>query len=118
MFNSARLKELRIAKNFTQEELGKLLGITKAEVSMIEAGKRNPKVSTIIEMMLVFNVTSDYLLGADSFIKDYKNPDVVVTMMTKEEIAFINELQKHKEIYDILIPNPKRGMDLINKKIG
>ena len=118
MFNGTRLRELRISKGLTQQELGDMVHVTKAEISMIESNKRGPKISTIIEFMMIFNVSSDYLLGADSQIVEYNNPDVVVSVMTKEEITFINELKKNKMIYDILLTDPKRGVLLINKKIG
>ena len=38
--------------------------------------------------------------------------------MTNEEIKFIEELKKDKMVYDILFSDPKRGADLIKKKIG
>jgi len=118
MFNGSRLKALRIDKELTQQELGDMVHVTKAEISMIESNKRSPKLTTIIEFMMIFNVSSDYLLGADTLIKEYENPDVTVTVMTQEEITFINELKKNKLVYDILLSDPKRGALLINKKIG
>ena len=118
MFNGSRLKALRIDKELTQQELGDMVHVTKAEISMIESNKRSPKLTTIIEFMMIFNVSSDYLLGADTLITEYENPDVTVTVMTQEEITFINELKKNKLVYDILLSDPKRGALLINKKIG
>lgn len=118
MFKGGRLRELRLQKGLTQRELGDIVHVTKAEISMIESNKRSPKLATIIEFMMFFNVSSDYLLGADSLIKEYQNPETVVTIMTKEEITFINELKKNKLVYDILLDDPKRGALLINKKIG
>lgn len=118
MFDGLRLRELRINKGLTQQELGDMVHVTKAEISMIESNKRSPKIATIIEFMMIFNVSSDYLLGADNQIVEYNNPDVVVSIMTKEEITFIKELKKNKMIYDILLTDPKRGVLLINKKIG
>ncbi len=38
--------------------------------------------------------------------------------MTKEEVTFINELKKNKMLYDILLQDPKRGIDLLKTKIG
>ncbi|MBO4245121.1 MAG: helix-turn-helix transcriptional regulator [Bacilli bacterium] len=118
MFNGERLRKLRIEKGLTQQELGDLINVTKADISMIENNKRSPKISSIIEFMMIFNVSSDYLLGADSIIKEYKNAEVATTIMTKEEIKFIEELKKNKLVYDILLEDPLRGVTLINKKIG
>ena len=38
--------------------------------------------------------------------------------MTNEEVRFIEELKKDKLVYNILFEDPKRGVDLIKKKIG
>ena len=38
--------------------------------------------------------------------------------MTNEEVTFINELRKDKLVYEILFEDPKRGSELIKKKIG
>ena len=35
-----------------------------------------------------------------------------------ERYKFIEELKKDKMVYDILFEDPKRGADLIKKKIG
>ena len=69
--------------------------------------------------MNIFAVTSDYLLGTDEIVTfvDNENNHKHVTM-TKEEVAFINELKKNKMVYDILIPDTKRGMEIIKGKIG
>ena len=38
--------------------------------------------------------------------------------MTKEEVMFIDELRKDKLVYEILFEDPKRGSDLVKKRIG
>lgn len=40
--NKYNLQELRINKNLTQEEVGKLADTTKDYISLLERGKRNP----------------------------------------------------------------------------
>ena len=40
--NKYNLQELRINKNLTQEEVGKLTDTTKDYISLLERGKRNP----------------------------------------------------------------------------
>ena len=50
MFKGSRLRELRIQKGLTQQELGNIVHVTKAEISMIESNKRSPKLATIIDV--------------------------------------------------------------------
>lgn len=118
MLVGARLKEARKAKGITQDELGEILGLSKAAISLYESEKRNPKLETIIEMMYVLGVSADYLLGTDVIVevKNYNTPKY--RTLRSEEIEFIDELKKDKLIYEILFQNPKRGVEIIKQRIG
>ena len=119
MLNGSRLREVRKAKGLTQEKLGELIGVGKSAICCYEKETRNPTLEAIIEMIHVFGVIADYLLGADYLIKtiDRDNNESYVAM-TREEIVFIEELKKNKMVYDILLQDPKRGADLVKKEIG
>lgn len=58
-----RLKELRINKKMTQEELGKKINVTKVSISGYENGNRSPDTETLQKIADTFGVTTDYLLG-------------------------------------------------------
>ena len=119
MLNGSRLREVRKAKGLTQEKLGDLIGVGKSAICCYEKETRNPTLEAIIEMMHVFGVSADYLLGADYLIKTLdKDNNGSYVAMTKEEIIFIEELKKNKLVYDILLQDPKRGADLVKKEIG
>jgi HTH-type transcriptional regulator / antitoxin HipB len=45
-----RLKQIRKEKNLTQEELGKLIGVQKAQISKLENGASSATVSTITKV--------------------------------------------------------------------
>ncbi|NPD81155.1 helix-turn-helix transcriptional regulator [Prevotella sp. PINT] len=49
------IKQARQSKNLTQEQLGKLLGVQRAQVSRIENG-RNLTISTISRIFKVLNI--------------------------------------------------------------
>lgn len=119
MLNGHRLKYIRKKKGLTQSELGDILGLDKSTISCYEKELRCPHINTLIELMHIFGVSADYLLGADYFIKttdNYKNQ--VFATMTKGEITFIEELRKNKIVYNILFENPRRGAELIKREIG
>ena len=118
MINGKRLKELRKAKGLSQGELGDILGVSKSSICCYENGTRNPALETVIELVHLFGVSADYLLGADNLIKVVENDDVRYASLTKEEVLFLEELKKNKFVYDILIDDPKRGAELIKNKIG
>lgn len=58
-----RLKELRISRNITQADLGKILSVGKTTISMYETGGSIPNDEIKIKIAQYFNVTIDYLLG-------------------------------------------------------
>ena len=118
MLRGNRLKKARLKKGLTQEELGNIVGVGKSAICCYEKETRNPSLETIIEFMNVLGVTSDYLLGTDTLIKTEINENIEYQPMTKEEVAFINELRKDKLVYEILLDDPKRGSDLVKKHFG
>ena len=117
MIKGSRLKELRKNKGMTQDELGKAIGVTKASVCCYEKGTRTPTIEVFLAMMCLFNVSGDYLLGNDNFIT-LKNEKERTYILSKEEMNFILELRKNKFIYEILLDDVKRGISLLDKKIG
>jgi len=119
MFRGDRLKKLRIKKGLTQQELGDIVGVTKSAVCFYEKDKRNPSLENIIDFMHIFAVSADYLLGAEAQIKTVTDEEYYeVTTMSKEEVIFIEELKKNKDIYEILFDNPKRGAELVKNKLS
>lgn len=63
---SNRLRDLRREKKMTQDELAKVLGISKSAVSMYENGNREPDFETLEAIADFFNVDMNYLLGKQS----------------------------------------------------
>ena len=116
--NGNRLKELRKAKGLTQAELGNILGVTKASICCYEKEARTPPVETIIDMMALYNVSSDYLIGADNIVIVEDNNIKKNEVISNEEFEFIKELRKNKFLAEILLEDPKRSIELIDKKIG
>jgi len=65
-----RLKALRKAKDISQEQLAKRMGITKSMISAYELSMRMPSYQVLLKIARFFNVTIDYLLGLsdDNFL--------------------------------------------------
>lgn len=117
MIVGSRLREAREKHNFTQEYLGEMLGLSKSAISLYEHEKRNPTIENIIELMYVLGVSADYLLGADVIVEIKDEEDPKYRTLTKEEIYVITELRKDKIIYDTIFQNPKRGVEMLKKRI-
>lgn len=61
--NAMRLKELRKAKNMTQQRLAIELGMNQNTISRYENGEREADYRTLIVFADYFGVSIDYLLG-------------------------------------------------------
>lgn len=118
MLRGNRLKNARVKKGLTQEQLGEAVGVGKSAICCYEKETRNPSIETIIEFMCILGVSADYLLGTDEVIKTVVDNKTEYRTMTKEEVMFIDELRKDKLVYEILFEDPKRGSDLVKKRIG
>lgn len=44
------IKETRIERNLTQEELGKLVGVQKAQISRLESNASNATIDTLLKV--------------------------------------------------------------------
>lgn len=110
-----RLKELRITRNLTQEELGKMINVTKVSICCYEKGTRLPSLETLSELADIFNVSIDYFVGHDYYVND--NDSDIGINISKEEVSFIKEIRKYPRLCESINNNPKRIVELINKKI-
>ena len=62
-----RIKEARIAKNMTQEELGKIVGVQKSAIAKYENGRViNIKRSTLQKIASALNINPTNLLFEES----------------------------------------------------
>lgn len=111
-----RLKELRKEHGITQKELGDAVNVTKVSICCYENGTRIPSLETLIDLANYFKVELDYLIGNDTYAVSEENSDYGIKM-SNSEIELIMELRKHIELYSKLIDEPKRMLDLIDKKV-
>lgn len=115
MLLGKRIKEFRIQKNLTQEELGRLINITKVSICCYENGTRVPSLEIIVALANAFGVSLDDLLGRE---KEIVVDDEQKIRMSKEEVEFIKEVRKRKNIYRLMFDNPERCASLIDKKLN
>lgn len=57
------VKQLRLERGLTQQELADMVGLTKVTISQYETGKRKPSFEMIEALADVFHVDMNYLLG-------------------------------------------------------
>lgn len=113
-----RIKSLRKSNNLTQQDLGKMLNVTKVSVCCYEKGTRVPSLDILIDLSNIFRVSLDYFVGNDTFVVSEEDSEYGMKM-AKEEIQIIEELRRNanESVYDKLLKDPKRTIELINKKL-
>ena len=116
MLLGKRIKSLRKEKGLTQEELGKIINVTKVSICCYENGTRTPTLDTLIDLANSLGVDLAYLLGVDTFTVAEDDPKCFINL-AKDEIELIRELRMHIKLYEKLITDPKRTIEYIEKKI-
>lgn len=69
MFRYPRVKDLRIDKDKTQEELAKILGEHTTTYRRWESGETEMPVHIIVKLCQYYDVSADYMLG---FTNEFK----------------------------------------------
>lgn len=69
------IKKLRVESDRTQEQLAELLGISPQAVSRWETNAAMPDISLLPPLANLFGVTTDYLLGMDTYQKDLRRAE-------------------------------------------
>ena len=57
-----KLKELRLSRNLTQEQLAELIEVSPRTYKGYEAGKTMPRITTIKKIVIALETTADELL--------------------------------------------------------
>lgn len=100
-----RLKDLRIQKDMTQEDVAGKLFVTKQAVSRWENGNCLPDVATLGKLAEIFDVNIDYLLTGNDNVKIEKEIEIV----EKEKIVEV-EKEKIVEVEKPLSDEMKRAL--------
>lgn len=116
MIIGKRIKEARIKKNLSQEQLGNMLGVSKVSICGYEKGTRTPTMENFLDLIKILELEPDYVLGRDKFVVSDSNREYKV-VMADEDIQIIKELKNNRELYNKLCSDPRRTIELINRKM-
>lgn len=94
---SKNLKDLRIKKGLTQEQVTKYLITTKISVGRYENGTREAKIEILDSLSNYYNVSVDYLLGK-TLIENYTTTDEI-SKIIKSYKSLPKEAQEHINSY-------------------
>ena len=116
MIIGQRIKAARKSKNLTQQELGDILGVSKVSICGYENGTRIPTLENFIQLLDVLEVKPDYLLGREvTAICEEEVPYSV--SISKEDLNIVNEFKKYSDLYNRLVADYKRTIELIDRRM-
>lgn len=100
-----RFRKLRSAKNLSQEELGRLVGVHANHLGRYERGLSKPSADTLQRIAEALGVSSDYLINGSSetFARARFEDRELLEMFQKVEKFPENEKFAVKEVLDAFI---------------
>ena len=90
-----RLKQLREENGYNQEYVAEYLGVKQQTYSRYENNVSEPDINTIQKLTVLFNVSSDYLLGLSEYRQG--NLDQLPDEIKEEVKNFIGYLLEGKK---------------------
>ncbi|MFN8238599.1 MAG: helix-turn-helix domain-containing protein [Chitinophagales bacterium] len=100
-----KIKQLREEKNLSQEDFGSKIGVKRASVGMIETGKQQPTIETLDNIVNIFGVDYNWLLGKS----DETTPKTTPNTTPNEEIV----VSLTPNMTPNVTPNAEIGIPLI-----
>lgn len=114
---SERLKLLREENDLTQNDLAKILNISRQSVGNYEKGTRFPNdPELILKIARLFNVSIDYLLGGTTIRNSFGSSSVKADIRIKEDDSS-SYLNKTKILEDLFHEVDDLSVDNIEKLI-
>lgn len=94
-----KLKELRKARNINQDELGEVLGVSRATVGSWECGRRNISIKHLEAVCNFFKLDIEYFTGKTT-------SDEILELLERARLIFNNEdlpFETKRELSDALM---------------
>lgn len=120
-----KIRELRIAKNMTQQELAEAIKTSSKAVSLYENNKRGIDIDTIEKIAAALDVAPQYLTG---WIKNKNETqedigsafdDILELLDDEDSIAFYGDITKlNQEQREILKSAIKHAIDMTNTMVN
>ena len=80
------IHQLRMARNLSQVDLAKALGVTKQSISNWENNNIQPSIDMLVHLAKFFSVSTDYLLGLEQW------KYIEISGLTDHQLAHISAI--------------------------
>ncbi|MGD6931860.1 helix-turn-helix domain-containing protein [Bacillus thuringiensis] len=101
------IRDLRKQKGITQEELAQSLQLSESTIGMYERNERQPDYNTLIRIADYFNVSTDFLLGRDSNVKEDRNNIELDQWLNDIKLAPSQKREELKRFWNFIMQEEK-----------
>lgn len=102
-----KIKELRLERGYSMEQLAHKIGIGKSSISQYESNQRTPSTDTQEALADLFNVDVDYLMGRTTIRRRIDLEEFITSKVSSQEIkiikAYRNASSTTKSAIDLLL---------------
>lgn len=114
MIIGSKVKERRMQLGLSQEELGQKLGVSKVSICGYENGTRTPTMQNFLDLIEILDLTPDELLGRE--VKAVCETEGMYTaFVSKLDLQLLKELKRHGRLYNKIMSDPARSVELIDR---
>ncbi|HNX91266.1 MAG TPA: response regulator [Candidatus Omnitrophota bacterium] len=111
------LRQIRLEKKLTQQELAAILEVRQSAVGMWETGRRTPKLHELRRMALVLNITVERLISDNQQKVEITNDALYVDGQKVEELD-VKDIQQIVKLVNSLKSEKKSKPSGIDRKSG
>lgn len=115
------LKSLRKSHGLTQDELSKILKVSRSAIGMYENGSREPDYETLEIIADFFNVDIDYLLGRTNkttmIPESSEVPSYFINEDAQELAQFLYDNPEYKVLFDTTRKVKKEDIEFVKQMI-
>lgn len=99
------IRSLRIKENLTQEELAKIIKVSRSTMGSYEQGTRDPNIETLERFADYFNVDMNYLTGtvSEEYYLDLKSRQVAQEIFVNKELRALFDASRNASPEDLEI---------------
>jgi len=109
-----RLKEARSEREYTQQDVGNGIFVSKQEICLYEKGKRIPPIDVLIRMANFLEVDFLWLIGMELKISREENR---IVNLSDEDIKIVEALKKDRVLYGKFLEDPDRTISEISNRL-
>ncbi len=84
-----RISDLRKQKMFTQEQLSEMMDVSIQMISNLERGNKAIKISNVVRLSEIFEVSTDYILKGTYSLNDSSDLSHKVSLLSQEDHRMI-----------------------------